>query len=561
MFKLKDENMEKIGIVDHGKTTLEELLKKDTKYVVSFFQREYSWTQDDWSDLLYDINKCLNSGSDHFFGFMALRKRDDYISIIEGQQRFATITIIISLIRDILKEKNNEKWKDIERSYIKSVDELSEDSLTTYKLELSEVNKTFFKDFIQEDGIPSKKIELFNRSLDLSNKLIYDCYKYYYNELIQLDSIKPLLQFCSIVLRKFILFQIGVQDELSAYNIFQTLNDRGLDLALADLLKVHLFTMYGKVNWKEAKVRWDEIRGILSQIKTNTFLRHYWLSKYKVVKENELLREFQKELNSKTKASSFLKNLKIEAENYEAIINPTFDYWGDQKIVDLLSNLKTLSAKMPLPVLMAYSKNPEDFKKFLMILISFVVRYVTIGDRDNKVLEKLLSDIAIGIRNGSIITISKFSKKLKSEYVDDETFMQEFSTARVKVVKVAKYLLQEIENHIGGKQEKYDKTINVEHFLPKKPNEDWQEYIKDNKIDKDLFVDRIGNLTLLLGKTNQKLRNEFFTIKKQRLFNNGNTTKLKINEWFKNIQSWTHIDIEERQKWLAKQAVEIWKFN
>ena len=137
-------------LLDHGKTTLEELLKKDTRYIVSFFQREYSWTQDDWSDLLFDILKCNDQSSDHFFGFMALRKVDDCISIIEGQQRFSTITIFISLIRDILKERQNKKWAEIERSYIKSVDELSEDSNITYKLELSEMNKSFFKDFIKK---------------------------------------------------------------------------------------------------------------------------------------------------------------------------------------------------------------------------------------------------------------------------------------------------------------------------------------------------------------------------------------------------------------------------
>ena len=337
--------MDKIGIVDHGKTTLEELLKKDTQYVVSFFQREYSWTQDDWSDLLSDIKKCKEYGSDHFFGFMALRKVENHISIIEGQQRFSTITIFISLIRDILKEKLHEKWREIERSYIKSVDELSEDSNTTYKLELSEINKTFFKDFIQEAGIPEDKIKNFNRSnQNLSNRLIYDCYKYFYSELNKIvnelnDGEKAnsyLLSLCSIVLRRFVLFQIGVQDELSAYNIFQTLNDRGLDLALADLLKIHLFEMYGRDNWVEAKDRWDEIRNILSQIKTNAFLRHFWLSKFKVVQENELLREFQIEINGRNKAEQFLRDLKTEAEIYEALVNPTYDYWGDHKTVELL---------------------------------------------------------------------------------------------------------------------------------------------------------------------------------------------------------------------------------
>ena len=249
----------------------------------------------------------------------------------------------------------------------------------------------------------------------------------------------------------------------------------------------------------------------------------------------------------------------MEAETYEALTNPSYDYWENQQTVELITNLKIISAQMPLPILLAGVKKFKDPNKFLNIIIAFVVRYVTIGDRDNKVLEKLFSDIAREIREGSITTIPELKDKLSAEYVDDEIFFQLFSDVRIKTTKVSKYLLQEIENHIGTKQEKFNKTINVEHFLPKKPNEEWQKYIIQNDFDKDVFVDPLGNMTLLLGKVNQKLKNEFFPQKCANLFSGKNDTMLKINEWFKNLKSWTDKDIEERQKWLAKQAVEVWK--
>ncbi len=91
-----------IGITDHGKTTLGQLFKQDTRYVVPFFQREYSWTKDDWSDLLEDVIATQNSERGHFFGFMAFQKHDNYVAIIEGQQRISTVTVLIALVRDIL---------------------------------------------------------------------------------------------------------------------------------------------------------------------------------------------------------------------------------------------------------------------------------------------------------------------------------------------------------------------------------------------------------------------------------------------------------------------------
>lgn len=176
---------------------------------------------------------------------------------------------------------------------------------------------------------------------------------------------------------------------------------------MADLLKVHLFKLFGSGSWKVAKDRWDEIREILSQVKLNTFLRHYWLSTYDVVQEKDLLREFQIKITTITSADDFLKELRMEAENYEAIINPTIDFWNEIETIELLLDLKLLSAQMPLPLLMAGEKvlDRKDFKRLVKIVISFIMRYVTIGERDNKPLEKLLSDIAIGLRNKSLTSI------------------------------------------------------------------------------------------------------------------------------------------------------------
>lgn len=565
--------MQGIGIVNHKQTTIEEMLNQtDTRYSVPYFQREYSWTKDDWIDFFEDIEKTQESNNYHFFGFMALQKQSPYINIIEGQQRIATVLILVSVVRDIFKEKRFESWSKIEEEYLKTSDTLSESAAIDYKLELSEINKSFFRDFIQESNNPDEKLSRFKlATLDLSNRLIYNCYKFFYDKLTEKlkklneeERNKYLLQIIRIPLRRFIVFTIDVEDEIAAYNIFQTLNDRGLDLGTADLLKIHLFNKSGTALLQEAKDRWDEIRNLLSQIKLNTFLRHYWLSHYAVVQEKDLLREFQKEIKTDSDAYSFLKELRIEAEIYEALVNPRVDYWVDEEIVELLNNLKIISALMPLPILLAgnVKLQSSDFKRLIKTLISFLIRYVTIGERDNKTLEKLLSDISINLRRGEITRLSEIRKLLMAEYVDDKTFEQQFIKNEMKATKVAKYVLQEIEQEVAGKREKFDKTISVEHILPKNPDDECQKYIEDNSIDKDAVVHRIGNMTLLLGKVNSnKAKNKIFNKKRDEVFAKEDQTILEINKPLASITSWTEFDIEGRQKWFAEKAVKIWKLH
>jgi uncharacterized protein with ParB-like and HNH nuclease domain len=555
-----------IGIGNYQQQTLEQLLKNNLSYVVPFFQREFSWGKDDWDDFLEDANKTMKEKKGHFFGFMTFKKpENDEIPIIEGQQRLATVTILISVVRDLLLEMEDDFWKDLNKEYIKSIDILSPETPPFFKLILSEMNKEFFKKYVQEESTPNKKIDKFKieRKVNLSNQLIFKCYKFFQDELkkkIEKMSNKEakdyLVEIVRSVLRNFIIITTEVTDSSAAYNIFQTLNDRGLDLNVTDLLKTYLFEKVGE-SWRDAKEKWDAIREILSLANTNAFLRHYWLSTHEVVKEKDLLREIQSRIKTKADVFKFLEDLKGEAEVYEALLNPTIDYWGNKKIVEHLYELQILTTQMALPLLMAGNKLPEkEFINLLQSCIDFTFRYLTIAEAEHKVLEKLFSDIAIDIREGKIKNAEQMKKRLSREHIDDDTFKKLFTKKEIKVAKVAKYVLQKIDDYLSPDEEKYSDRITLEHILPRNPDKEWMEYLLKNNIEKDELVNRIGNLTLLIGKVNKKAQNAFFTKKRDYFYKK--MTKLKINESLKDIHSWTKEDIEKRQEGFAELAVKIW---
>jgi hypothetical protein len=566
--------MDNIGLSNISQATLDGLLREYKVYQIPYFQREYSWGKDQWSDFYEDAIKAKEDDKPHFFGFMTFREdRDNKLLIIEGQQRFTTVMILLALIRDLFYSYDDAKWEKYETS-IKYEDHLVPDNPPAYKLVLSEINKEFFQEKILMVGKPHEKIADLNTlepRMNLSNKLIYECYIYFNTQINnKISNFGPrqkkefLIDVERTVLRRFIIIKTEVSDNKAAYNIFQTLNDRGLDLTITDLIKIYLFDHVGD-DLSDAKDKWDEIRDILSFQNTNTFFRHYWLSCDGPIKERDLLNAIEAKVKSKSEVFKFLTDLKNEAEYYDALLNRSRDFWEkrSQPIVDLLEELQILSKMQPMPLLMASCKESHfptgEFIKLIQICINYIFRYLTIGEKENKELERLFSDIARGIRNGDISNTKEVKAKLVYENIDDVSFRQTFSRKQVKTVKLARYILKKIEDHLSGDSEKVAKSITLEHILPISPNNEWKQYLSKNGMDKDDYVYRLGNLTLLADKSNTKAQSDFFIKKRDNIYRKE--SNLKINNQLLHYNDWKPEDIQDRQNWLADLAVKIWSLD
>jgi len=555
--------MEDLEIVNYNTNSVEDILtRKGARYSVSFFQRDYSWGKDEWSALFDDIVASLEEKRKHFFGFMTFFKppsSSEEIQIIEGQQRLATVTILASVVRDLFIEHKNDDWKKVDDAYVKPQDIYSKESYE--KLVLSDINGDFFKKYIQKEGKPKEKIDSMKteKKLKSSNRLIRDCYIYFHEKL---KNEHFLLEILRKVTREFIEMTSEVKNLRSAYILFQTLNDRGLDLTLSDLLKTHLLQKAGD-EWKDIKKEWDNILNLPSIDNMNVFLRHYWLSTRGIVKEEELFDKFSGEVENKEQATKFVIELKREAEIYSALLDAKpVDFDGNKQVVEILKNeLYVLSKQQVLPLLLALRQKfkPKQIEKVITSLTSFIFRYLTIGEQENKELERLFSDISRKIRDDKIKNASSVVRELKKKYIKDETFKELFKNKQIKDNKKAVYILTKIEQSLSGQEEKFASDITLEHILPVNPSDDCRKYMIQNKLwdDRDEWVYRIGNMTLLLGKINRKAQNKSPLAKSKEIYNKD--TKLEINKPLKNLTKWTAKEIEQRQDEFAERAVQIWK--
>jgi uncharacterized protein with ParB-like and HNH nuclease domain len=552
--------VEPLEISGFQPSSLEQIFnRKDAYYSVSYFQRDYSWTKDQVTTLYEDIATSLKEGRSHFMGFMTFFKPDEgpEIQIIEGQQRLATITTFAAVIRDVLLSKKEEKWKTIDSDLIRTTDIY--DSSSRDKLQLSDLNKKFFHEYIQTEGIPDDKIKRMaqEKLLRSSNRLIKESYEYFYEKLKAEVSLLDLLRQAT---RSFVVITTEVKNLASAYMIFQTLNGRGLDLTLSDLLKTHLLRLYEK-QWADAKREWDIISNLPGITDMNNFLRHYWLSTRGIVREDQLFIKFSSEIATKDAADKFLTDLRKEAEWYSILSDPHQEDINSKIITELLRDkLYPLSKQQVLPLLLASFrtwKNAE-IQRMLPLLTTFIFRYLTIGAKENNKLERLFSDVSMGIRDRSISTPEQLADRFRKENPGDDEFRVLFASKQIRENAKASYIMRAIEEYISKAQEKFYADVTLEHILPVNPDDECKAAMVKNGTwdDKDELTYRLGNLTLLLGKHNRKARNRIPSWKSREIY--AKETKLEINKDLTNISDWSSAEIDKRQAMLATYAVKIW---
>ncbi len=99
----------KKNLLDTKTVSWGELIKNGRTFKVPRFQRDYSWEEEQWDDLWYDLDN-LNEEDFHYMGYLVLQhsSTNEYI-VIDGQQRLSTLSIIaLAVIQHMseLIEKN-----------------------------------------------------------------------------------------------------------------------------------------------------------------------------------------------------------------------------------------------------------------------------------------------------------------------------------------------------------------------------------------------------------------------------------------------------------------------
>jgi len=560
-------------------STFRQLLGNGLSYRVPPFQRDYSWTEDEWDDLWQDILALFEPDGEpaHYMGYLVLQSSDSKrFDVIDGQQRLTTISLIIlaglghlqDLVNANLDSANNAKRKEqIQNSYIGYLDPVS--LVPRSKLELNRNNNRFYQTYL----IPLEKLP--QRGLNASEHKLRKAFIWFKDRIksrsgMTVSSGRDLAAFLDALVDKLFFTVITVTDELNAFKVFETLNSRGVRLSATDLLKNYLFSVISsqdahETELKALEARWERIVGLLGSESFPEFLRVFWNSRNKLVRKSDLFKTIRKRIATRDAAFQLLRDLDHSAAIYAALRDPQDTSWNDDE-KRALKQLLMFSVRQPLAMLMAchskfYESERAAFTRILKAVAVVSFRYNVICNLQAHEQERLYNDIACKVSSGEYARPSEVIAALRNVYPSDKQFKaafseKEFRTTNSRNKKVVRYILFEIERQRSGQDFDFESaTYSLEHILPEHPSEAWS-YIEEAKQDRLIY--RIGNMTPLETSLNRDLGNLAYPEKRQVYQQSVFQTTKAVAEHY---DTWDEHKIEARQKQLANIASGIWKID
>jgi uncharacterized protein with ParB-like and HNH nuclease domain len=570
--------MARVNLLETRTANFGELIGNGKIYKVPPFQRDYSWQKENWEDLWQDILALhTDSNASHYMGALVLqnsRESDKVFTIIDGQQRLATLSIVaiavIEKIRQLVlkevdPESNQARQEILKRTYLGDKDPRS--LRYSSKLFLNEINDDFYQSNLINNLRPPRNI----RTLKRSNQLLWQSFEYFSGQLEQLQEVvnngEKLATFLQVSIAQQLLFiQINVEDELNAYTVFETLNARGIELSSTDLLKNYIFSLFqGPDDLNEAQRQWRRIISTVQMEKFPEFLRYYLSLKNSRVRRERLFKLVREEVENAQKAFDLLDQLEEYSSLFIALGNANDEFWSEYRgdssnVRELIRELEMFRVRQAYPALFAaYRKfSPTDFTRLLKLVTVISFRYGVVSSLNPNELEALYNKVAIAITNDQITTPRQVFDVLKPIYVLDEKFQQDFSLfatpTRGQKKKLIRYILYKLEVDAREKDDVSEDSFSIEHILPENPSDDWQQDFSDSQMEEMVY--RLGNLTPLETAVNRDIGQQRYAIKQPNYLKSAYSLTQQVT-----AEEWTPDTIAARQERLAKRAVQIWKVD
>ncbi|MEL6260098.1 MAG: DUF262 domain-containing protein [Cyanobacteria bacterium J06626_6] len=566
-------------LLDTRTTSFGELLGNGRRYQVPTFQRDYAWTEENWEELWQDILTSYEMEEPHFMGAIVTQiphktaisfRKGNRILIVDGQQRLTTLSILVIAViyqlqvlinEECEPEANRERQEILRRTYLGDRDPGS--LRYSSKLALNENDDGFY-----QNNLVNLRVNQDVYGVTTSERKLWQSFQYFSRQLavhpvFSRDGSLLATLLTDTVAKQLVFIQISIEDGSNAYVLFETLNSRGVELGIADLLKNYIFSLLkGPVDHAAGRYDWQKIVRTVGMTKFSDFLKCYLSMRTHNVRQARLFKATRESIQDAAQALDLLSSLSQYSELYVALSDENDDFWlryNHGKLTrEYVRQLGIFKAFQTYPVLMAaFSRFDENkFEKLLKVLTVLAFRYLVVGGLTPHDLEKNCNLLAIDISEGRVKSPRAAYERLASVYVQDEKFQQDFSVLILenqRQKKLVKYILRQLERYESGRDIP-EESFSVEHILPQNPNEAWQQTFSKTNLSRSIY--RLGNLTPLEANLNSALGRADFSRKRVVFAKSvyAMTRELQYDEWTANA-------ITFRQEEMAKQAVKIWRID
>lgn len=206
-----------------------------TQLIIPVYQRVYAWSNRQCDTLWNDIMRAGTNGSTHFIGTVLFADErgtdniDRRLDVIDGQQRTATLTLLLCALRDWMRKTNTVlegmSADLIDKRYLHVEGSCSNQPAD--KLILSRLDRASLSHVIDDAPLPEEDDQSANV---LSNYRLFCCKM---EEDFSVEDAQTLINGIGYLL----VITAKLEGDDRAQLIFESLNSKGLPLTTADLIR------------------------------------------------------------------------------------------------------------------------------------------------------------------------------------------------------------------------------------------------------------------------------------------------------------------------------------
>lgn len=546
---------------------LSKVFSNDFVFNVPNYQRPYMWGLEQANQLLDDLltflgddeTKPISELDPYFLGSIVLIKGDSpEADVVDGQQRLTTLTILLSALRHCIEDRVLAEEATI---YLYEKGMISLGTPNRYRLSPRAKDVDFFRKYIQEPGgldlLPNAKPTSDSQMNMKKNALGY------VERLMGLPSSRRARLFLYLV-QKCYLVVVSTPDDQSAFRIFSVLNDRGLDLTHADILKAEIIGAMPPDIAEEYSQKWENIEDELGHEAFRELFGHIRMIVNPAKMQKTVLEEIRQYAQPRKNPKGFVDDVLIpHAESFLDVSKASFSSTHlAEEINRVLTWLKRVdnSDWVP-PALLFVSRNraqPNRVLEFLKgldrLAYGFMITRAYVNERIAR-YGRIISAIKAGEHLFAPASPLQLSDHEKNEIVE------KLNGPIYEITALRMPLLLRLDEALSSGGARYDyPIITIEHVLPQNPdaNSQWLRWFPDPSV-REQIVHKLGNLVLLTSRKNPQARNFDFAKKKASYFaSKGGVSPFAITTLVLQEDEWTPEVVEAHQKKFISVLKNLW---
>ena len=601
--------------IEASDTSINSLLK-DQKFYIDYFQREYRWQEKHIKLLVEDLTSTFLKS------YKATDKRSEVVnyqsyylgpvvfstntengknSIVDGQQRITSITLFLIYLNNQQKDNVNQvsiSGMIFSQRYGEKSFNMTDETRESCLKALFEKGSYDMKD--SDDETVKNMVERYNDIVDVFPE--------------EIDE-KALPYFIDWFIENVVIVKITAYSDENAYTIFETMNDRGLNLTPTEMLKGYVLSKITNVAQRtEINELWKKEIKKLHEYGENAdqgFFQSWFRGKYaksirpgRAGSENQDFENIGSRFHNwfkdnhksifKLKTSDdfyhfFKEQFPFFVKTYTSLWNWQVEYNAEVPHLHYI-NQWGIAVSLQDPLLLSsinYGDDDATVKRKLDFVARFIETFTVRRAINNKkfgqtAIKYTMFNIIRKIRNSDLIRLGEI---LIEETDGIEQKWGEVPSFRMHTQnkKFVKHLLSRISSYVDtivGKDVNYvaykhpkGRQFEIEHIWSDKFIEHRDEF--EQELEFQFWRNNIGGLILLPNGTNQSFNSDKYEFKMKHYLRENTFAQTLCEEYyqknpnflkssaaqalkFKPHNEFKKNDIEERANLVMRICKEIW---